>query len=225
MRGVMLDIDFYFDVVSPYAWLGWHALARLRAQTGIEVRCTPVLFAALLDAHGSIGPAEIPAKRAHTIRDVMRTAKLEGLPFRFPPAHPFNPLQALRLCVAIEDDADCFRLAGALLDAVWCHGQDITREDTLLQTLSQCGLPAAALGAARSKNVKTRLRDNTQAALAHGVFGVPTCRVGSELFWGHDRVVHLAAWLRGDLGLDEQAYAAALAAPRGSDRKRPSGAG
>jgi 2-hydroxychromene-2-carboxylate isomerase len=221
----MIGVDFYFDVVSPYAWLGWHALARLRAETTIAVRCTPVLFAALLDAHGSIGPAEIPAKRAHTIRDVMRTAKLEGLPFRFPPAHPFNPLLALRLCVAIADDEERFRLAGVLLDTVWAHGRDITLEETLRQALSECGLPAEALADARSQSVKARLRDNTQTALAHGVFGVPTCRVGSELFWGHDRIAQLDAWLHGDLTLDEQAFAEALGTPRGSDRKRASRAG
>jgi 2-hydroxychromene-2-carboxylate isomerase len=216
----MISVDFYFDVVSPYSWLGWHALSRVCARAPIEVRCTPVLFAALLDALGGIGPAEIPAKRAYTIRDVMRAAKLENLPFRFPPAHPFNPLEALRLCGAVADDGVRWRLAGALLDATWSRGQDVTREEILGQTLSELGLPIETLDAARSDSAKARLRTSTQAALDRGVFGVPTCRVGEELFWGHDRIAHLDIWLRGEHALDEQAYAEALAAPRGSDRKR-----
>ena len=216
----MAAVDFYIDVVSPYSWLGWHALSRLGARTPLEIRCTPVLFAALLDAVGGVGPAEIASKRAYTIRDVMRVARFEGLPFRFPPAHPFNPLAALRLCVATDDDADRFRLAGALLDATWASARDITQEQTLRQILAECRLPAETLDVARSDGVKARLRSNTQAALALGVFGVPTCRVGSELFWGHDRIPHLDAWLRGDLELDEQAYADALNTPRGSDRRR-----
>jgi 2-hydroxychromene-2-carboxylate isomerase len=218
----MIPVDFYFDVVSPYSWLGWHALSRVSTRTAIDVRPTPVLFAALLDAVGGVGPAEIPAKRAYTIRDVMRAAKLEGLPFRFPPAHPFNPLEALRLCVAIDDDRDRWRLAGALLDATWACGQDITRQDSLQQTLSECGLPVETLAAAQTERVKQRLRANTEMAIARGVFGVPTCCAGAELFWGHDRIECLDAWLRGDLALDEQAYATALATPRGSDRKRTS---
>jgi 2-hydroxychromene-2-carboxylate isomerase len=219
----MVSVDFYFDVVSPYSWLGWHALARLGARTRLEVRSIPVLFAALLDAVGGIGPAEIPAKRAYTIRDVMRAAKLAGLPFRFPPAHPYNPLLALRLCAATGDDAARWRLAGALLDAAWARGQDLTAEHTLLEILTECGLPGDMLEAARSEDAKARLRSNGQAAIALGVFGVPTCQVGGELFWGHDRIPCLEAWLCGELALDERAFAEALATPRGSDRKRAAG--
>jgi 2-hydroxychromene-2-carboxylate isomerase len=216
----MAVVEFYFDVISPYAWLGWHALARAAPRLGVEVRCTPVLLAALLDAVGSVGPAEIPAKRAYIIRDVMRIAPSEGLSYRHPPAHPFNPLTALRLCSAVADEGARFRLAGVLLDSVWARGQDATRDETLRQALSDAGLPGETLEAARSESAKANLRASTQTALAVGVFGVPTYRVESELFWGYDRLKKLEAWLRGERSIDEPAYAAALAAPRGSDRKR-----
>lgn len=219
----MAVVEFYFDVISPYAWLGWHGLERAAARLSLEVRCTPVLLPAMLDAVGSVGPADIAPKRAYIIRDVMRIAPLEGLEYRHPPAHPFNPLAALRLCTVVADEAARFRLAGVLLDAVWARGLDVTNEDVLRQALSDADLPGETLDAARSEPAKAGLRESTRAALARGVFGVPTYRVDGELFWGHDRLGHLESWLRGGVTIDEPAYAAAVAAPRGTDRKRTPG--
>jgi 2-hydroxychromene-2-carboxylate isomerase len=213
-------IDFYFDVVSPYSWLAWHELRGSTRVRPATIRPVPVLFAAILDARGSIGPAEIPAKRAYVIRDVMRSAALAKLPFRFPPAHPFNPLKALRLCCAIADDERRLKLRGALLDAAWSAGEDLTDDQTIASALVRCGHAAEELASASSDAARAGLRSNTDEALARGVFGVPTFTVGPELFWGHDRLPHLEAWLAGALALDEGAYQGALVRPRGSDRKR-----
>lgn len=215
----MSKLLFFFDVVSPYAWLGWHELNTLRSELSLEVEAVPTLFGVLLDARGGVGPAEIPAKRAYTFRDVQRCARLAGLPLAGPPSHPFNPLKALRLCAAISDPAACFRVAGALLDAVWSEGRDIEREDTLRELLSRLELSAALLDASATPAVKQHLRTQVERALALGVFGVPSFMVGAELFWGHDRLPHLAAFLRGELQLDEQLHARILARPRAADRR------
>ena len=93
-------VRFYFDFVSPYAYIGWTQIHRVVEARGQRVEAGPVLFAGLLNAHGQKGPAEIPAKRASLFKDGSRKAHAFGLPaLQPPPAHPFNPLLALRLCV------------------------------------------------------------------------------------------------------------------------------
>lgn len=215
----MQQLLFFFDVVSPYAWLGWHELNARRSELGVEVEAVPTLFGVLLDARGGVGPAEIPEKRAHTFRDVQRCAKLAGLQLAAPPAHPFNPLQAQRLCAAVNDPEARFRLAGALLDAAWSEGRDVESPATLGDVLSSLRMDVALLAAIATPAVKERLRAQVERALALGVFGVPSFVLGTELFWGHDRLPHVASFLRGELALDEELHARILARPRATERR------
>lgn len=144
-----------------------------------------MLFAGLLNHHGNVGPAEIPTKRAYTFRDVVRTADRLGLRVEGPPAHPFNPLTALRACVSIDDDATRRRLAIALLDAAWSEGRDLESVDVVREVASSLGLEGEAITAAtREPAIKQRLLDATQAAIAAGVFGVPSFEIEGEIFWG-----------------------------------------
>jgi 2-hydroxychromene-2-carboxylate isomerase len=222
----MRQLQFFFDVVSPYAWLGWHALNACRERLELEVDALPVLFGVLLDARGGVGPAEIPEKRAYTFRDVQRCAQLSGLRLSGPPRHPFNPLKALRSCAALSDAEERFRWAGTLLDAAWSDGRDLEDEDTLRELLEAARLSPALLDSISTTAVKEQLRAHVERALALGVFGVPSFVVGNELFWGHDRIPQIEAFLRGELLLDEELHARLLARPRGIDRqKRPQRAG
>jgi 2-hydroxychromene-2-carboxylate isomerase len=209
----------FFDVVSPYAWLGWHELNARKVELSVEVEAVPTLFGILLDARGGVGPAEIPEKRAYVFRDVQRCAKLAGLPLLGPPRHPFNPLKALRLCAALADLEARFRLAGALLDAAWSQGRDVESSETLSEILSELGLSAAMLDATAAPEAKQLLRAQVERALRLGVFGVPSFVVGAELFWGHDRLPQLAAYLRGELQLDEALHERILARPRAAERR------
>jgi 2-hydroxychromene-2-carboxylate isomerase len=218
----MRQLQFFFDVVSPYAWLGWHELNACRSRLDLEVEPLPVLFGVLLDARGGVGPAEIPEKRAYTFRDVQRCAQLAGLRLSGPPRHPFNPLKALRLCAAVSDAEARFRWAGKLLDAAWSEGRDLESEDTLRELLEAAQLSTDLLDAITTPALKERLRAHVDHALELGVFGVPSFVIGRELFWGHDRMPHIEALLRGELVLDDELQARMLARPRGIDRqKRP----
>jgi len=194
-------VIFYFDPVSPYVWLASKQLDALGA------RCTmvwePVLFAAMLNANGQKGPAEIPSKKAYTFRDVMRQAAQLGLRFTGPPGHPFNPLHALRLCLAVPDQPSRQALAHALLGAAWEDGEDISDPTVLHAIATRCGHDAADLWArAQHPDNKKALAANTEAALAAGVFGVPTWIANGELFWGADRLASLA-WRLDGHGIDE----------------------
>jgi 2-hydroxychromene-2-carboxylate isomerase len=215
----MRRLDFFFDPVSPYAWLAMRSLDRLEA-AGVEIRFVPVLFAGLLKAHGNLGPAEVPAKRTYLFRDVMREAARRGLAFSGPPGHPFNPLMALRMCTALEDDGERRTLALALLAACWERGEDISDTQTLARLADGAGFDGQELVTrAGTPAVKQALAAATDAAIADGVFGVPTYRVDGELFWGGDRIETLLWHLEGGL-IDEEQLAAFLARPPLAQRNR-----
>jgi 2-hydroxychromene-2-carboxylate isomerase len=218
----MAHIDCYVDPVSPYVWLALHDLARIDAAAGALVRLVPVLFAGLLTAHGNLGPAELPAKRRYLFRDVMREAARRGLAFAGPPGHPFNPLTALRMCTALDDDAARRALVFELAAACWERGQDIGDAAVLVRLADGLGLDGVALlAAAGTVEVKRQLTQATAQAVADGVFGVPTYRLrdGGELFWGGDRVDGLL-WRLGGGALDEAALEAFLARAPQAERRR-----
>lgn len=193
-------ISFYFDFVSPYAFIAWtqvHAIAERNGRTVVPV---PVLFAGLLDAHGTKGPAEIPAKRTYTFRDAYRKAHRLGLPpLTPPPSHPFNPLLALRVASQpLEPDAQR-RLIDALYESAWVSGVGVETPETVGAAAARAGLDGEALlRAAASPEAKEQLRAVTAEAVARGVFGVPTVLVDGEIFWGTDGLDLVEAFLRGE---------------------------
>ena len=178
---------WYFDVISPFAALAIPEMEALCEKHEVEFR--PVLFAGLLKAFGHLGPAEIPAKRTQTYRIVQWIGDERGIPFRAPPAHPFNPLALLRLLCAKElTVAD----AAAALRLVWGEGRDPESPDTAAALADALGVSA---NAGSDQAVKDRLRANTEAAVAAGVYGVPTLAIGEELFWGLDAMPMARAYL------------------------------
>jgi len=172
--------DFYFDPVSPFAFLMWK---RLREDDlGLEIRPVPVLLGALLNHWGLIGPAEVPPKRAQTYRMCQWLAGRNGIALRFPNTHPFRSVEALRLLIALDAGADA---VDALFEAVFAEGRDLTDSAELERLGAELGLSDVQNGIANA-GVKDGLRTNTEAAIARGVFGVPTLAIGEELFWGFD---------------------------------------
>jgi 2-hydroxychromene-2-carboxylate isomerase len=214
-------VDLYFDFISPYAYLGFLRLAALCDRRGAELALHPVLFAGLLNRWGQLGPAEIPPKRAWTFKDCLRTARLAGVDFCVPPAHPFNPLAALRLSLPEVAGRDQRRVVEALFRACWGRGADITSAEELRKILDEANLDGAALLAKTADPaVKEVLKQSTEQAIAIGVFGVPTMIVnGGELYWGADRVDHVEIALDGRDPLTPADIEVVLAHPAAAFRR------
>ena len=193
-----VPLDWYFDFISPFAYLQFSQFDRLPAALSITFR--PVLFGALLAHWGSKGPAEIAPKRRFTYRHAQFRAEQLGIAFRMPAAHPFNPLTLLRLAIA----AGCTQSAiGEIFRFVWRDGGDPASDRETQALAARLGVADLAQAIARPE-VKAQLRQNTEQAMALGVFGVPTFALGSDLFWGEDAtpmLLHCIAspeWLQSD---------------------------
>jgi 2-hydroxychromene-2-carboxylate isomerase len=208
-------IRFYFDYISTNAYLAWKELPRLASKHGHMLEPIPVLFAGLLNAHGQMGPAEVPAKAYWMWKNNVRKAALLGVPLKQPAFHPFNPLLALRVSSLDMSDDDRAKVIDVLLDAVWVEELHVSEREVVARRLERAGLAGGDLVArAETGEAKERLRRQTDDAIAVGVFGVPTMIVGTELFWGYDDFPHLQRYLAGQDPLDPAAVP--TEAPRAS---------
>ena len=212
----MKHITFHFDVVSPYAYLAFEKLPEALKGLSYAVDYRPLLFAGLLKHHGQLGPAEIAPKRDWTYRQVLWLAHAHGVPLQMPAAHPFNPLALLRLALACGEGGCVNRyVAETVFRHVWRGGADATDAQRLreLQALLQPARDPA--GAA----VKAELKANTDAAVARGLFGVPTLEVDGRLFWGFDALPVVRASLEGHPWFASGDWERAAGVPGGQRRR------
>ncbi|HJN53142.1 MAG: 2-hydroxychromene-2-carboxylate isomerase [Pseudomonadales bacterium] len=197
------SIDFYFDYLSPYAYLAWLRLPEVCTPRKVQIVARPVLFAGLLNYWGHLGPAEIPPKGQHVFKECARFAAMAGIPFRSPRYHPFRPLTALRVSLAEVAQDRQTDVISAIFAAGWAEGEDLGDAETIGAALQSAGLDGnALLSAAYEPSAKLKLRQETQTAVEAGVFGIPTMLVDGELFWGLDQLPYLAMFLDGKDPLD-----------------------
>ena len=200
----MRDIHFYFDVISPYAWLAFKALPSTLEGIAHRVHYHPVVFGAMLKHHGQLGPAEMTGKRDWTYRQVMWLAKQQGTLLQMPASHPFNSLALMRMAVATATNGEPSReVVEAIFKHVWCSGleaTDATRLEALQHQLTQMMQEAHANVQIniQAPEVKHTLMQQTQAAIDLGLFGVPSMVVDGQVFWGQDSLPMLRAYLEGD---------------------------
>ena len=208
----MRRIDWYFDFISPFAYLASESLSRLPGD--VELRLKPVLFAGMLQHWDTRGPAEIEPMRKYTFRHIRWLADRHGIELRMPPAHPFNPLRLLRLCIAAGSDLEC---AQRLFRYVWGDGNGAEDEAGLRALAAEFGIDDVD-AAISTAEVKLQLRQNTEQAIECGVFGVPSFVVDGEIFWGFDSIEFLLAYLQDPSLLQSPGMLAADNMPEGLQR-------
>jgi 2-hydroxychromene-2-carboxylate isomerase len=205
--------DWYFDFISPFAYLQSELLQSKLARR-VQIRYRPVLFAGLLKHWGHKGPAEVAPKRQFTYEYITWQAAKLGIPFKMPPAHPFNPLALLRLATAADARPD---IVHSIFRFVWQDGRVPDTPLEWFELTSLLGLPNADAQISASR-VKDDLRAATDAAIARGVFGVPTLVIDDRLFWGLDATDMAIDYLRGEPVFQTDAYAHIRDVPSGATR-------
>jgi 2-hydroxychromene-2-carboxylate isomerase len=207
-------IDWYFDFVSPFAYLQTYRLAEIPGAASVIFR--PVLFAGLLDYWQTKGPAEVEPKRIHTFRYIQWLAQRMGVPYRLPPTHPFNPLKALRLAVALNSEP---KFVFGLFRGIWVDGLLPDDAHGWIALCRSIGLePEQAEEQIAATEVKTGLRANGQRAIAAGVFGVPTFVADGHVFWGLDATDFFIDYLNDPTVLDNPEMTRVTTLPASASR-------
>ncbi len=214
----MKVVDFWFDALSPYAWLAFDRLPQALEGLNVVVNHQPLLLAGLLAHWGQKGPAEITPKRAWTYRQVLWLAQQQGTPLQLPRQHPFNPLALQRLAVAVAPAGGTpnRRTVELLFRHVWCSDGADPNDPAALAALTTAVAP---LRDPAGDEVKAELRQRTEAAVALGLFGVPTLVCDGRLFFGLDALPMLRAALAGDAWFDTPAWQEAGDQPPGVQRR------
>ena len=186
----MSGLTFWFDVHSPWAYLASARIGDLARKHGLALRWRPLHLPRLMDEIGGMKPLEASPQRVAWFRqDILDWAELQGMPLRQHPNYPLRNSRALRACILAEEQGKAEAFARLVLKGYWAEAADITDLGQLARWAEEAGLdPEAVKAAALSEAYKDRLEDNTRAAIARGVFGVPTVDTGTKLYFGNDRL-------------------------------------
>jgi 2-hydroxychromene-2-carboxylate isomerase len=184
-------VEFFFDVGSPTTYLAWTQLPALCAQAGAELIYRPMLLGGVFQATGNVSPAAVPLKGSYMNVDMARFARRYGVPLATNPYFPVNTLMLMRGAAGVQLRAperfDAY-LRG-VFKAMWVEPQNLNDPAIVAGALAAAGFdPAEVMAWANDAEVKAALRANTDEAVARGVFGAPTMFVGTEMFFGQDRL-------------------------------------
>jgi 2-hydroxychromene-2-carboxylate isomerase len=204
---------FYFDFISPYSYLATALIAKRPHLSSLDFGVRPVVFGTMLSKLGTKGPGEIESRRRLGAIDAVLLADHYGIPLEGPPSHPFNSIYALRSVCAVEEPLR-LPLMQAYFRAAWMHGQSLEDMSVLRRCLAEVGIDQDPEETATDARWRAALKSNTAEALRLGAWGVPTFVADDLLFFGHDRLDLLHAYVSGSVGLDRAKVERILARPR-----------
>ena len=185
------SVDFYFDFGSPAAYLAWTQLPQLCADAGATLNYKPMLLGGVFQATGNRAPISVPLKGSYLFEDFGRFATRYGVVFRHNPHFPINTITLMRAASGLQmrTDPRFDVYVKAMFEAMWVNAKNLGDPATLAGVLTAAGLNAAELMTlAAEPAVKDRLRADTEAAVARGIFGAPTMFLGEKMYWGQDRL-------------------------------------
>ena len=191
-------IVFHFDFSSTYGYIASTKIDALAARFGREVLWKPFLLGATFKVTGLPSLPSVPLKGDYSARDVLRSARFHGVPFRMPTVFPISTQAPARAFYWLtdRDPAAARQLAAALYRAYFVDDVNISNPSDTAKVAASLGHDeAAVLAALEDPAIKLRLKTETESAIARGVFGSPFIFVDDEPFWGVDRLDQVARWL------------------------------
>jgi len=191
-------IEFWFDFSSPYSYLASERIDELAAKHGRQVKWRPIMLGAAIKATGLPLLLTVPLKGDYSKHDIERSARFMAVPYKFPPKFPLATLAAARGYYWLhgQDCGKAREFAHAVFRAYWVDGRDISELPVVLEIAKALGIDGDAFTAAiATPEIKDRLKQETDAAIAKGMFGAPYFMVDGEPFWGADRLPQIDKWL------------------------------
>uniref|UniRef100_A0A8C8RXC5 Glutathione S-transferase kappa n=1 Tax=Pelusios castaneus TaxID=367368 RepID=A0A8C8RXC5_9SAUR len=203
MGGSKKLVEIFYDVVSPYSWLGFEALCRYRHNWNIDLRFRPAFLGGIMAATGNQPPAMIPKRGEYMMKDIKRMAKYYQVPMQIPKDFVESvirkgSLSAMRFITAVDMAQPQFLepVSRELWMRIWSRDEDITQSESMLAAAEKAGIPSELaqklLAMISSSEVKNRLKETTEEALKHGAFGMPAIVAHvngkAHLFFGSDRL-------------------------------------
>ncbi|MBJ9952157.1 MULTISPECIES: 2-hydroxychromene-2-carboxylate isomerase [unclassified Acinetobacter] len=187
----MKQIEFYFDLGSPYSYLGFYQIQKIAKQHQAQLVWKPILLGGVFKATGNSSPMTVPAKARYSMVDMQRWSNLWDISIQMNPYFPINTLNLMRIITAVQlYRPECFlTVLNALFDAMFGHPQNLNDMDILMSLIESLGFSAEQVQIWLSDDqVKLQLKQMTEEAIERGVFGAPTWFVGNEMFWGVDHL-------------------------------------
>ena len=191
----MAQVEFFYDLSSPWTYLGFNNIQPILAETGADITWRPFLVGGVFNA---VNPDVYQArsepmdpKVVHNFRWLHEWAELAGLPLTFPSAHhPVKSVLPMRACCVLEgDQSNLQRFSKAAFEAYFARGENIDDPGVLTSIANGCDLDGKALIAqASQQTVKDQLRSNTEEAISRGAYGSPTLFVDDALYFGNDQL-------------------------------------
>jgi 2-hydroxychromene-2-carboxylate isomerase len=189
-------LDFYFDFLSPFAYLAFPPALRIAERYGLTPRVWPIDLKAAKLAAGNTGPTnrEIPAKLRYLTADMKRWAKRYGVPLVFPPNYASE--RANRGTFYAIDRGQANDYVQRLWSAAWGRGEDMSSPDVLGEVARGLGWPVEEfLDYTTSEASAQRYAQSNQQAHELGVFGVPMILIDDQMWWGNDRFDFIVEYL------------------------------
>lgn len=198
----MRNVEFYYDLVSPYSYLAYTQLGRVCEERGADLVFRPMLLGAVHKMSGNRAPIEVEAKSRYQWRDIHRWAEHYGVPLQFPDPFPFRTLKTLRAAMFCSRRGELEAFTREAFALYWQEGgapkglEEADEEGPVAEVARRIGaeLEEVLEGAAAPEN-KQALKDATEEAVERGVFGAPAFFVEGEMFWDNDRLHFVEAAL------------------------------
>jgi 2-hydroxychromene-2-carboxylate isomerase len=187
----MKQIEFYFDLGSPYSYLGFHQIQKIAKENQAQIIWKPILLGGVFKATGNSSPMTVPAKARYSMVDLQRWSKLWNIHIQMNPYFPINTLNLMRVITAIQlyQPAQFLTVLNTLFDAMFGHPRNLNDMDELISLVQSLNFSFEQVQIwLTDEHVKAHLKQITEEAIERGVFGAPTWFVGNEMFWGVDHL-------------------------------------
>ena len=178
-------IDFYFDIISPYAYIAYKKILKIN---NVNFKLKPILLGGLHNLAGITAPAFNKYKMKNMQNDCELVSKKNNISFKWNSRFPINSLSIMRGYLCVEDNKKEEYL-NSFFEAYWKEDIDLSNEDTIKQLLKKLKIDENDyFNSISNQEIKDKLKELTQEAFEKEVFGAPTFIVNNKIFWGQDRL-------------------------------------